>query len=73
MTNKSLLQRSKDRKPLLMQRGKIAANATEADETLWGAEAARDLLLYLDHAQIPLGLIVIKRHGEIEQEAQHLC
>ncbi|EFH83052.1 hypothetical protein Krac_3965 [Ktedonobacter racemifer DSM 44963] len=71
MTSKSLLQCSKDQHSLLAQRREVAANAAEADKAIGCAEAARDLLLDLDHAQVPFGLIVIKGHAEIQQEAQH--
>ena len=37
----------------------------------FGAEAAGDLLLHFDHAQIALRLIIVKWNGKIEQEAQH--
>src|SRR5947199_7802890 len=55
---------------LLVQRRKVAANAAKHGHSLFGAEAARDLLLHFDHAQIALGLVVIKRDGKIEQEPE---
>src|SRR5438045_3849052 len=49
----------------------VTANTAEHRHSLFGAEAPGDLLLHFDHAQISLGLVVVKRHGKIEQEAQH--
>src|SRR2546423_14169330 len=56
---------------LLAQGRQVTANTAEHRHSLFGAEAPGDLLLHFDHAQISLGLVVVKRHGKIEQEAQH--
>ena len=52
--------------------GKVGAHEQERVGALHGAPAARDLLLELDHAEIPLSLVVVKRHPHIVQEPQHL-
>src|SRR5712691_91669 len=57
--------------PLLAQSRKVTEDAAEYCHPLFGAEATGDLLLDFDHAQISLRLVVVKRHREIEQEAQH--
>jgi hypothetical protein len=72
MSSQGLFESRKHRKPLLAQGREIAADATEASETLFGAEATGDLLLDFDHAQIALCLVVAKGHSEIDQERQHL-
>lgn len=54
-----------------MKRGEITADATEPLHPQLSVQTSRDLLLYLEHAQIALSLIVIKRNGEIIEEDQH--
>src|SRR5256714_10284394 len=56
---------------LLAQGRQVTANTAEHRHSLFGAEAPGDLLLHFDPAQISLGLVVVKRHGKIDQEAQH--
>ena len=70
MTSKSGLQSRQQRHALFAQRGQIAANARKALRSRTAAEAAGDLLLHFDHAQIALGQIVIKIHAEVFQEEQ---
>ena len=70
MTSQALLESRQERKPLLAQRGQIAADAAKAGEPLIRAKAARDFLLDFEHAQIALGLIVVKVDPQIFQEAE---
>ena len=70
MTTESGLQSRQQRHALFAQRGQIAANARKGFRSRHAAEAAGDLLLHLDHAQIALRQIVIKIHAEVFQEAQ---
>lgn len=37
-----------------------------------GAPRARDLLLELDHSDVPLALVVVERDVEVDGEAEHL-
>lgn len=46
-------------------------NATKHDDALLEAYAARDFLLDFDHAQVALGLVVIKGYSKVMQEPQH--
>src|SRR2546427_10455700 len=71
MPRKRVLEGREPCDPLLTEGGEITANATEHRHPLFGAEAARDLLLHFDHAQIPLGEVIGETHGKIVQEAQH--
>ena len=68
MTKQSRLQCGKQRQILLAQGGQIATNASKDLSAKQGSEASGNLLLNFDHAQIPLGLIVIKRHPQIFQK-----
>lgn len=72
MTKKGLFQCRKQWNALLAKCGEVATNATKAPRPFLGTETARDLLLHLDHPQIPLSLVVIKRHRQIQQEAEHI-
>src|SRR5215472_12112757 len=56
---------------LLAQRGQVPANAAEGNRSCFAAERAGDLLLHLDHAHISLGLVIIKRHGEVGEEGEN--
>ena len=56
--------------PLLAQGRKVTADATEHRHPVFGTETPGDLLLNFDHPQISLRLVVVKRHGKIEQEAE---
>ena len=62
--------RRQERESLFAQRGHIAPNAAKSVCASQTAETARDLLLDFDHAQIPLGQIVVKIHAQIFQEAE---
>ena len=57
--------------PLLAQGRQVRADATEHHHPNFRAETAGDLLLHFDHAQISLGLVVVKGHRKIVQEPQH--
>src|ERR1700676_339840 len=70
MTTQSRLQSRQKRKPLFAQGRQIATNTAKSLCACQTAEAARDLLLHFDHAQIPLGQIVVKIHPQIFQEAE---
>src|SRR2546426_4288973 len=70
MTKQGSLQGGKQRHALLTQGGQVATNARKGLCASEGSEAARDLLLDFDHAQIPFRLVVIKIHTQVFQEAQ---
>src|SRR5512142_3308716 len=70
MTTQSRLQSWQERKPLFAQGRQIATNTAKRLGTGQTAEAARHLLLYFEHAKIPLGQIVVKIHPQIFQEAE---
>lgn len=53
-------QRREEWVALLPQRGEVAAEPGEGGATTIGAKATGDLLLHLQHAQVPLGLIVVE-------------
>jgi len=58
MTTQSGLQSRHQRDVLFAQGGQIAANAAEGLGPSYATEAAGDLLLHFDHAQISLRQIV---------------
>src|SRR5579875_1477571 len=70
MTREGGLQSRQERKPLFAQGRQIAANATKGLGSGQRAEAAGDLLLHFDHAQVALGLIVVKLDTQIFQKAE---
>src|SRR5579875_3540101 len=70
MTRQGGLQSRQERKPLFAQGRQIAANAAKGLGSDQRAEAAGDLLLHFDHAQVALGLIVVKIDTQIFQEAE---
>ena len=70
MTTQSRLQSGQERKTLFAQGRQIATNTAKRLCSRQTAEAARHLLLHFDHAQIPLGQIVVKIHPQIFQEAE---
>lgn len=70
MTNESQFQSGQYRRALLAQSGKIPTNAAKRLGSGQRAKTPRDLLLYVDHAKIPLGLTVIKRHVKAPQKAK---
>ena len=51
--------------------GEIAANPGKDARSRQRAEAPRDLLFDLDHADVLLPLVVGEGHGGIHQERQH--
>ena len=70
MTTQSRLQSRQQRKTLFAQGRQIATNTAKRLCSRQTAEAARHLLLHFEHAQIPLGQIVVKIHPQIFQEAE---
>lgn len=60
MTKQGGFQSSQQMQTLLAQGGKVATNATKRLGTSLATKASRNLLLYLDHADITLSLTVIK-------------
>ncbi len=70
MTPKGSLQRGQQRQTLFAECGQVAANARKGVSTRHAAKAAGDLLLHLDHAQIPLSQVVVKIHAQIFQKAE---
>lgn len=72
MTQQGVLESHQQRLALFAQSRQVTADATKDGDTMLGAKTARDLLLHFHHAQIPLGLIVVERHGKIRQEGQDL-
>ena len=58
MTTQSRLQSWQQRKTLFAQGRHIATNTAKRLCSCQTPEAARDLLLHFDHAQIPLGQMV---------------
>jgi hypothetical protein len=68
ISREGLIERREDGNALLWQRGQGAANTTEHRDPFFGTETTGDFLLDFDHPEIPLGLIVIKRHGNIVPE-----
>src|SRR6266700_3635476 len=70
MPTKSGPQSRQQRDVLFAQGGHIAPNAAKSLSPSDGAKTARNLLLELDHAHIPLSLVVVKIHTEIFQEAE---
>ena len=53
--------------------GKIPANATESLSTFQRAKPSGDLLFDFDHPDIPLPLVIVKRHAKVRHERQHLA
>jgi hypothetical protein len=65
-------QHAKHAQSLLAGGRDVAAHGQERLGPGQRAPAAGNLLLQLDHAQIPLGLVVVERHPKVVQEPQHL-
>ncbi len=57
---------------VLAHGGDVAANLAEEMSALLRAEGAGDLLFDLDHAYVPLSLVVVKRDGEVIEKGQDL-
>lgn len=66
-----LLQCRKQRKTLFFQRGEGTSKATNIPGALPTAKTARHVLLNLDHANIALGLRMVKGHVQVHQESLH--
>src|SRR5436189_4895416 len=73
MPTKSGLQSRQERDVLFAQGGQVAANAAKSLSPNDGAKTASNLLLEFDHAHIPLGLVVVKIHPQVFQEAEEGC
>jgi hypothetical protein len=58
---------------LLLHRRDVTADAAEGVRSSHGAETAADLLLDFHHPQIPLGQIIVKRHGKISHKDQRFA
>ncbi len=58
MARQSVVQCRQQFNPLLAQSRQVRADAAEHRHSLLSTEAARDLLLHFDHAQIALRLVV---------------
>src|SRR6266699_5641703 len=71
MADQGLFQSRQHRQALLPQRREIASDAAEGHSESLRAETAGDLLLYLHHPDITLREAIVKRHGEMLQEAEH--
>jgi hypothetical protein len=71
MTRKGVLECRQQCDALFAQGRQVAADATKHGPPLLSAKTPGDLLLHFNHTQIALGLVVIKGHRKIEQEAQH--
>src|SRR6266849_4533143 len=71
MTAQRGLQRDEQIQALLAQRRQVASDATKGRRSRFAAEGARDLLLNFDHPNIPLRLVIVKRHDKAVQEGQY--
>lgn len=58
---------------LLFCSADIGHDAEEITSAMVSAEAAGNLGFYLDHTQVALRLIVVKRDGEILYEQAYCC
>ena len=71
MTKQRGLHGRKQRQTLLAHRRQVASDTTEGLSTGKCSEADGDLLLHLDHPNIALGEVLVKRHGQILQEPEN--
>lgn len=71
MTSKGVVECREEINALFSESGEVAANTTEHGDPLLRSEAPRDFLLDFDHAQIALGLIVVKGDRKIEEKPQY--
>src|SRR5258708_24031343 len=51
---------------------RLATNARERRGAAGCAEAARDLLLDFEHAQVAFGLVIVERDGQVVEKGEHL-
>src|SRR5260370_18144938 len=65
-------ERGQQRDTLLVQRREVATNARERRGAAGCAEAARDLLLDFEHAQVAFGLVIVERDGQVVEKGEHL-
>ena len=70
MTTQSRLQSRQQRQTLFTQGRQVATNAAKRLCARQTAEAARHPLVHFEHAQIPLGLVVVKIDPQVFQEAE---
>src|SRR5262249_52089382 len=66
------LEGSEDAFALLARGRDVAAEGKEGLGAFAAAPAAGGLLLQLDHAHVPLGLVVVEGDGEVAGEAEHV-
>src|SRR5680860_1752647 len=52
--------------------GEVGAHVEEGADALFGAPAAGDLLLQLDHSDVAFGLVVVEGDGEVGGESQYV-
>lgn len=72
MVGEEGVERVEQRYALFAERREIAAQAREGVTAALRAEAAGDLLLGFEQAQIALGSVVIEGNRQVVQEGQHL-
>ena len=72
MANKSVRDSINNALTILASGGDVGTNGTESLGTSLSAEGAGDFLFELDHAHIPLGLVVVKRDAEIVHKCEYL-
>ena len=66
-----ILKGAHDAYRVFLGRRDIAPNAAKEGGAGFGAEAAGDFLFDFDHADISLGLIIVKRHVEVAHKGEH--
>ncbi len=71
MTKQDLFQGVEQRSTLFAQGREVSADATKGGGSGEAAKAAGNLLLDLDHAQVPFSLVIVKGHRQIGYEGQH--
>ena len=72
LSAEDLSQSDEDLVTLFAHRRDIAPDPAERFGSGPGAEAAGDLLLYLHHAQVPVGEVVVEGHSEVIHEPERL-
>ncbi len=72
MTRERVFESREQVSSLFTQGRKITANTAKDSDSGVGAKTSGDFLLHLDHAQVPLGLIVVEGHCKIGHEGQNL-
>lgn len=72
LTDEEGFQGRQKRLALFAEGREVAAQARERSAAALRAEAAGNLLLDFDHAQIPLGLFIVEGHDEVVEEQEGL-